>query len=73
MTVCSKGANMNVQLVIDADTCVGYGECVAEDPSAMELDDRGCARPLVVSLDAHRAARICDACPVGAITPHPAA
>jgi ferredoxin len=58
---------MNVTLVIDPDECVGYGECVAEDPSAVEIDDGGCARVLAAVLDSERAARICAACPVGAI------
>jgi ferredoxin len=64
---------MQMQLIIDPDTCVGYGECVAEDPEAVELDDQGCARPLLAVLDADRAQRICAACPVSAITLRPAA
>ena len=64
---------MEMQLIIDPDTCVGYGECVAQDAEAVELDDNGCARSLVATLDAERAQRICSACPVGAITLQPAA
>jgi ferredoxin len=63
---------MNATLVIDPDACVGYGECVAEDPGAVELDDQGCARVLIAVLDSDRAARICAACPVGAIRVAPA-
>jgi ferredoxin len=59
---------MDVQLIIDPETCVGYGECVAEDGEAVELDGDGCARARPVSLDRARAERICAACPVGAIT-----
>ena len=59
---------MDVELVIDPDTCVGYGECVAEDADAVELDGDGCARARLVSLDRARAERICAACPVGAIS-----
>lgn len=59
---------MDVELIIDPDTCVGYGECVAEDADAVELDGDGCARARLVSLDRARAERICAACPVGAIT-----
>jgi ferredoxin len=59
---------MQMRLIIDPDTCVGYGECVAEDPEAVALDDAGCAQVLVATLDADRAERICSACPVGAIT-----
>jgi ferredoxin len=59
---------MDVELIIDPDTCVGYGECVAEDAHAVELDGDGCARARLVSLDRARAERICAACPVGAIS-----
>jgi ferredoxin len=62
----------DVTLRIDQDTCVGYGECVAEDADAMELDEAGCARALLAVLDADRASRICAACPVGAISIAPA-
>ncbi|HEY2789405.1 MAG TPA: ferredoxin [Gaiellales bacterium] len=64
---------MEMRLIIDADTCVGYGECVAQDAEAVELDGSGCARPLTAALAAARAERICAACPVGAITLQPAA
>jgi ferredoxin len=59
---------MEMQLIIDRDTCVGYGECVAEDSDAVELDDHGCARAVTPVVSADRAERICAACPVGAIT-----
>ncbi len=59
---------MDVQLIIDPDVCVGYGECVAEDAEAVELTDDGCARVRLATLDRARADRICAACPVGAIT-----
>jgi ferredoxin len=59
---------MPVHLIIDTEACVGYGECVAEDPEAMELDEGGCARVRIVHLDEDRAARICAACPVSAIS-----
>jgi len=58
---------MDFQLIIDRDTCVGYGECVAQDAEAVELDHQGCARVRLASLDRARAERICAACPVGAI------
>lgn len=64
---------MEMQLIIDPDTCVGYGECVAQDAEAVELDENGCAHPLIATLDAERAQQICSACPVGAITLEPAA
>jgi ferredoxin len=64
---------MEMRLIIDPDTCVGYGECVAQDGEAVALDEGGCARALVATLAADRAERICNACPVGAITLQPAA
>jgi ferredoxin len=64
---------MQMRLIIDPDTCVGYGECVAQDPDAVALDDAGCAHTLQATLAAERAERICSACPVGAITLEPAA
>jgi ferredoxin len=64
---------MQMRLIIDPDTCVGYGECVAQDPEEVALDDAGCAHALHPTLAAERAERICSACPVGAITLEPAA
>lgn len=62
---------MNMQLIIDPDICVGYGECVAEAPDVVALDDTGCARVLVATVPSDQAQRICAACPVGAVTPAP--
>jgi ferredoxin len=59
---------MDVRLVIDPDLCIGYGECVGEDPEAVRLDDDGCARPIVASLSRDRAERLCAVCPTGAIS-----
>jgi ferredoxin len=59
---------VETRLIIDAETCVGYGECIAEDAEAVELDDHGCARTLVPLMTRERAERLCAACPVGAIT-----
>ncbi len=59
---------MDVTITIDADACIGYGECVAEDPDAVELDESGCARLLVSRIDADRARRLCAACPTDAIS-----
>jgi ferredoxin len=59
---------MTVRLIVDPDVCIGSGECVAEDPDAIELDDTGCARVLIAQLEEDRAGRICDACPVGALS-----
>jgi ferredoxin len=36
-----------VSLVIDRNECIGFGECVSEDPAAVEIGDDGCAHALV--------------------------
>ncbi len=59
---------MSVRLIVDPDTCIGSAECVALDPEAIELDEAGLARVLVLELDEERAASICNACPVGALS-----
>lgn len=64
---------MEVRLVVNLDVCVSYGECVAEDPDAMELDENGQSRARIATLDIERAKRICAACPVGAIKAAPVA
>jgi ferredoxin len=56
-----------VRLEIDRNECIGFGECVSEDPDAVELGEDGCARVIVASLDSARAERICAVCPTGAI------
>ena len=58
---------MTVNIVIDQNACVGYGECVAEDAEAVELDASGCAHVLLGDLDEKRARKLCEACPTGAI------
>ena len=59
---------MTVHLIVDEDVCIGSGECVAEDPEAIELDDTGCARVLIAELDEERAGNLCDVGPVGALS-----
>ena len=54
--------------MIDEPACVGYGECVAAEPDAVELDPHGVARPVVATLPRERAERLCAACPSGAIS-----
>jgi ferredoxin len=56
------------RLIVDPDTCIGSGECVAEDPDVIEIDDSGIAHVLVGEMDEARAQRICDVCPVGALS-----
>jgi ferredoxin len=57
-----------VRVVVDRDGCIGSADCVRLDPDAIELDDHGSARMRVADLDERRAKRLCDECPVGAIS-----
>ena len=59
---------MNVQVIVDEDTCIGSGECIALDPGAIELDADGVARVLLPEIDEERARRLCNTCPVGALS-----
>jgi ferredoxin len=59
---------MNVQVVVDEDTCIGSGECIALDPDAVEMDSHGTAHILLPELDEERAKRLCATCPVGALS-----
>ena len=68
MTIKNGATSMDTQIVIDPDLCVGYGECIAEDEEAVELDENGCARALLPLVARDRAERLCAACPVGAIS-----
>lgn len=59
----------DLEVEIDRDLCVGFGDCIDESPAAFELDDEGIA----VFRDPDGAEReellrACDACPVDAIT-----
>jgi ferredoxin len=59
---------MLVRLIVDPDNCIGSAECVALDPEAVELDERGTARIRVPELEEDRALALCDACPVGSLS-----
>ena len=59
---------MGVRVIVDADSCIGSGECVAVDPEAVEIEAGGLARMLIDDLDEDRAIGICRACPVGALS-----
>ena len=49
---------MTVRVIVDEDVCIGSGECVAEDPDAITLDDTGCARVLIAELEEARASNL---------------
>jgi ferredoxin len=68
MTSYERRNTMDVRLVINPDLCIGYGECVAEDPAAVTLGEDGCAHALVHLISAERAQRICAVCPTGAMS-----
>lgn len=58
-----------LEVRIDRDLCVGFGDCIAAAPEAFELDDDGIAvflRPENVSRETLLEA--CTSCPVDAIT-----
>lgn len=59
---------MMVRLIVDFDACIGSAECVALDPEAIELDGEGFAHPLLPELEEQRAQRLCDVCPIGALS-----
>jgi len=59
---------MTVHVIVDQDSCIGSAECVALDPEAIELDEDGIARMLIVELDEERARRLCDTCPTAALS-----
>ena len=59
---------MFVQLIVDPDTCIGSGECVALEPEVVELDAQGTASVMVPELEEERAKVLCETCPVGAIS-----
>ena len=59
---------MSVRVIVDVDSCIGSGECVAVDAGAIEIDDTGCARMLIDEMDEERAERLCRACPVEALS-----
>ena len=59
---------MLVRVIVDPETCIGSGECVALDPEAVELDEQGTAHMLVPELEEERANNLCDACPTGALS-----
>ena len=59
---------MPVRLIVDADACIGSGECVALEPEVIELDSHGIAEVIVAELEEERAKLLCETCPVGAIS-----
>lgn len=58
-----------VQLEIDLDLCVGFGDCVEAAPEAFELNGENLAQfTAPEELGRDRLLEACRACPVDAIT-----
>jgi ferredoxin len=62
---------MPVRLIVDLDACIGSAECVALDPEAIELDQHGSAHVILPELEPERAQKLCDVCPLGALSTEP--
>jgi len=66
----------SVRVTIDADLCIGSGECVRVAPAAFRIDEtRGVSTPLpgADALDADVLAEVAFNCPTRAITVEQAA
>ncbi len=62
-------ATPNVGLKVDAEVCMGIGQCEMLEPEVFELDDLGIAQVHAGSVVSHaRALELIDRCPSGAIT-----
>ena len=68
MIVERRVAGLTVR--IDRRLCVGFGDCIAEDPESFELDEEGIVafREIPDAADGERLVRACAACPVDALT-----
>jgi ferredoxin len=59
---------MTIEAIVDADLCIGAGNCVHLAPGAFELDDDGVALPLAGgAVDEDRLRLAARSCPTGAI------
>jgi ferredoxin len=58
-----------VAVVVDTETCIGIGACVAAEPLTFEVGDDGISRVLSGGLlPRERAERVCSGCPSGALS-----
>ena len=65
----SGAADDQVAVVVDEDTCIGIGACVAAEPMTFELGDDGVSRVLPGRLlPRDRAERVCRRCPSEALS-----
>lgn len=59
---------MTIEAIVDADLCIGAGNCVHLAPGGFELDDDGIAVPLTGgAADEQRLRLAARSCPTGAI------
>jgi ferredoxin len=62
---------MTIEATVDADLCIGAGNCVHLAPGAFELDEYGVALPLADSDAGEERIRLAArSCPTGAIAVH---
>lgn len=65
----SGASEEEVAVVVDEDTCIGIGACVAAEPLTFELGDNGVSRVLPGRLlPRERAEQVCSGCPSGALS-----
>jgi ferredoxin len=58
----------DLDIEIDLDLCVGFGDCVIAAPGLFVLDEEDLAEFLVPeTIDRERVLSACDSCPVDAI------
>lgn len=58
-----------VRVQVNADMCMGIGQCEMLEPEVFELDDEGMAQVVEgATLSPERAREAIDRCPSGAIT-----
>lgn len=61
-----------VRVQVNAEMCMGIGQCEMLEPEVFELDDEGMAKVVDgATLSPERAREAIDRCPSGAITAHP--
>ena len=59
-----------IEVEIDRDLCVGFGDCIDAGPDVFEFDDDGIAvfKTDIVSIEQDRLIEACQSCPVDALT-----
>lgn len=70
MSETPKRTIEGIEIEIDRDLCVGFGDCIDAGPEVFEFDDDGIAvfKADVLSIDQDRLIEACQSCPVDALT-----